>query len=150
MLIILARHLSGWLKTNVVAGFVFLQLSGLAVFGAGTVISSSFRDAAAPGWVFSGTGTNNLGVTNTALLTAASGIDAVGKGWLRLTDTNTFLTGLALNTNTIPSTNSSIFTSLDMAIWGGYADGFVLFFYDASVPFSIGGNGGSLGYARPA
>ena len=118
--------------------------------GASTVISSSFRDTAAPGWVFSGTGTNNLGVTNKAFLTAATGIDASGMGWLRLTDTNGYLTGLALNTNTIPSTNSSIFTSLDMAIWGGYADGFVLFFYDASVPFSIGASGGSLGYAQSA
>ena len=116
--------------------------------GASTVVSTSFRETTAPGWIFSGTGTNNLGVTNTALLTAATGVDAPGSGWLRLTDTNGYLTGLALNTNTIPSTNSSIFTSLDMAIWGGYADGLVLFFYDASVPFSIGSAGGSLGYAQ--
>ncbi|MEI7941494.1 MAG: hypothetical protein WCK27_32855, partial [Verrucomicrobiota bacterium] len=90
--------------------------------------------------------------TNTALLTAASGIDTAGNGWLRLTDTNTYLAGYALYTNAIPSTNSSIFVSLDMAIWSRYggssADGLVLFFYDASVPFKLGASGGSLGYAQ--
>ena len=128
-----------------------LLLGHWTVYGASTVIDTSFRDASAPGWVFGGTGAvTNGGVitTNAALLTAASGIDTPGNGWLRLTDTNSYLTGYALYTNAIPSSNSSIFVSLDIAVWGGSADGFVVFFYDASVPFSVGGSGGSLGYAQ--
>ena len=121
-------------------GAFFVVWLHMTASGAGSVISASFRDTTAPGWIFGGSGVfTNAGVpgTNTALLTAAAGIDTPGTGWLRLTSTNTYLGGYALYTNAIPSTNSSIFVSLDMAIWGGYADGFVLFFYDASVPFSL-------------
>ena len=140
-----------WRKLRKQLCLCLATLLPLSAVAASTTITSSFRGATEPGWIFGGSGavTNN-GVpgTNTALLTAAAGIDAPGNGWLRLTKTNQYLSGYALYTNTIPSSNSSIFVSLDFAIWRGSADGFVLFFYDASVPFSLGGNGGSLGYAQ--
>ena len=57
-----------------------VMMAPWAAWGTSTVITASFSGTQAPGWIFSGSGTNNLGVTNTAFLTAASGIDASGKG----------------------------------------------------------------------
>ena len=77
-----------------------ILLAHLAAYGASTVVSTSFRETTASGWVLGGTGlATNGGVTwtNTGLLTAAAGIDSPGNGWLRLTSTNTYLSGYALN-----------------------------------------------------
>ena len=42
-------------------GLLMAVLGAWTAEGASTVVSTSFRETTAPGWIFSGTGTNNLG-----------------------------------------------------------------------------------------
>ncbi|WP_305661242.1 gliding motility-associated C-terminal domain-containing protein [Daejeonella sp.] len=88
------------------------------------------------------------GSPNGAMLTGG-GIDADAQGYLRLTTNTNNQTGFARNTTAFP-TADGLSISFDYFTYGGSgADGLAFFLYDASVnPFSIGGFGGSLGYAQ--
>ncbi len=88
------------------------------------------------------------GSPNGALLTGG-GIDASGQGYLRLTSNINNQTGFARNTTAFPTANG-LSISFDYFTYGGSgADGLAFYLYDASVnPFTIGGFGGSLGYAQ--
>ena len=96
------------------------------------------------GWVSS-----SLNGNYTPTLTAATGIDAVGSGWLRLTDTGTQEATAVRNTNAFNSANATIAVKFNYAAYGGTgADGITFFLADASKTFSTGAYGGSLGYAN--
>lgn len=83
-----------------------------------------------------------------AYLTAPS-IDAEGDGWLRLTDASTNQTGYAFLDEPLDSC-AGVVLSFEFAAYGGSgADGFSVFLFDGaydSSTFSIGSDGGSLGY----
>ncbi|GGF04951.1 T9SS type A sorting domain-containing protein [Hymenobacter cavernae] len=82
--------------------------------------------------------------------TGATGNDAVGTGYLRLTNASTFQAGYAIDTVGFPSSEG--FTiSFDFFSYGGDgADGFSVFLVDDDQPggFRIGATGGALGYAQ--
>jgi gliding motility-associated-like protein len=101
----------------------------------------SFRNAESAGTLFGGS-------PNGAVLTGG-GIDANGQGYLRLTTNTNNQTGFARNTTAFPVAGG-LSISFDYFTYGGTgADGLAFFLYDSSAnPFSIGGFGGSLGYAQ--
>jgi fibronectin-binding autotransporter adhesin len=105
------------------------------------VVTESFKNATASGWVFSGTG-------YTANLTSG-GVDTSGDGWLRLTSTGGNQIGSAYYNTAFTATNATVYASFDFASWGGTgADGISFFLFDGSSSFALGANGGSLGYAQ--
>ena len=130
-----------------------LAAVGCLVFGCTTswaqfTYSEDFKGATASGWV--------LGSANSSpfspILTAASGLDSVGSGWLRMTDLQANEATYARLTTAIPSSNNNITVALDLAMWNqgtsGAADGMTISLRDASVAFTPGAFGGSLGYAN--
>jgi fibronectin-binding autotransporter adhesin len=137
-------------RTNYRARHLLLSLAAVAfaaqVYAQVVTISQGFKDTTAPGWSF----VNNGGVF-TPTLTAASGIDTSGNGWLRLTDANgagneaTF----ARYDTGFNAANATIAAQFSFASYGGSgADGITFFLADASKPLSVGAYGGSLGYAQ--
>lgn len=107
-------------------------------------ITESFTGTSAPGWVFGGS--NYM-----PNLTAASGVDTPGNGWLRLTDNGTQRATYALLDEQMFSVNAQIQITFEYATWNGTgADGVTFFLVDGSVnanTFIPGAYGGSLGYA---
>jgi gliding motility-associated-like protein len=103
--------------------------------------AESFKNAQSADMIFGGS-------PNGALLTGG-GIDADGQGYLRLTTNRNNQAGFARNTAAFPTANG-LSISFDYYTYGGSgADGLAFFLYDTSAnPFSIGGFGGSLGYAQ--
>ncbi len=102
----------------------------------------SFKDATAANIVFGG--------APTAILTAAQGIDPVGNGYLRLTNSNINQKGFIYSTENL-ATGQGLSISFEYYTYGGSgADGICFFLFDAAVgnAFNIGGFGGSLGYAQ--
>lgn len=103
---------------------------------------------------FKGSTVTGLVVGGSAKLTAASGIDAVGSGYLRLTDNINNQVGYVYAEDSFPSKlglsiTFSFFTYKAGATANNIADGFSFFLFDASVnSFRPGGFGGSLGYAQ--
>lgn len=136
-----------YLKTNPWTAKVTLVL--LAVLGLTSspaqVITETFKNSTAPGWVFSGTGyTPNL----TSGTAGANG-NATGDGWLRLTDTGGNEATSAYYNTAFTAAGASVYAKFDYESYGGNgADGITFFLFDGSVPFSVGANGGSLGYAQ--
>ena len=105
------------------------------------VVTESFKNSTAAGWVFSGT-------NYTANLTSG-GVDASGDGWLRLTSTGNNQIGSAYYDTAFTASNATVYASFDYASWGGSgADGISFFLYDGSQAFDLGADGGSLGYAQ--
>jgi len=95
------------------------------------------------------------GTQGTAYLTSG-GVDPAGAGWLRLNNSTTNQRGYFYVDKSFPST-LGVLVDFEYKMWrnsdnaassyyGG--DGFSVFLFDATVPFKIGGYGGSLGYAR--
>ncbi len=127
--------------------FSFLCLTALLVCPAGaqtTLVSSDFRGSTASDWTF----VNGQGDGPT--LTAATGVDAEGDGWLRLTKDAGNQSSFVYNKNPIQTSHGLVFT-FDLVIWGSrssLADGVTLAIFDANVTPSAGGYGGSLGYAQ--
>lgn len=114
----------------------------------------SFRNATAPGV--------NFGGAPSAFLTAGGSaydpitqthngapIDPVGNGYLRLTNVLRNQKGYIYSNSVFPSTQG-LSVQFEYYIYGGNgADGISFFLYDATAdPFTIGGFGGSLGYAQ--
>jgi uncharacterized repeat protein (TIGR01451 family) len=103
-------------------------------------LQQPFTGTSAPGWT----------LTGNALLTAPS-IDPSGQGWLRLTDTNNFQKGLALDTSESFPGNVPVTVSFSYVSWGGNgADGITLFLYDSTQDMSGAIAGGGLGYCGGA
>lgn len=90
-----------------------------------------FKGTTAPGWNF---GNDSGGYTPE--LTAASAIDPVGDGWLRMTSLappnapGTNQSTYAFLDNIIPSASNTVTVSFDYTVWGGYRgrwfDGFFI------------------------
>ncbi|GAA4002973.1 hypothetical protein GCM10022408_13090 [Hymenobacter fastidiosus] len=103
---------------------------------------------------FKGSSAPNFSFGNAARLTGTGGAnDAVGAGYLRLTDAVTNQAGFVIDNLGFPS--SAGFTiSFEFFSYGGTtpgADGFSVFLVDSNQPaggFRIGATGGSLGYAQ--
>lgn len=109
-----------------------------------TYVSSDFRGGTASDWTFV------TGQGDGPALTAASGADPDGDGWLRLTKDAVNQSSFVYYNNAIPTSGGLIFT-FDLVIWGSrssLADGLTLAIFDANVTPSAGGYGGSLGYAQ--
>lgn len=89
----------------------------------------------------------NMTYGGNASLTSG-GADPLGAGYLRLAPTGTGLSGFAWCKNNLPS-SQGLNIQFDYFQYGGSgADGITFFLFDASVPFTIGQFGGSLGYAN--
>jgi hypothetical protein len=90
-------------------------------------------------------------IGGSAELTGDDDIDPEGDGWLRLTGNESWESGYAVNTAPVSTENGLAF-QFDFASWGGNgADGIAFFLMDGEVDmddFTMGGNGGSLGYAQ--
>ena len=109
---------------------------------ANPTINQSFEGTTAPGWVLGGS-------NYTPVLTAASGLDPVGSGWLRMTSSAGNESTYAYDSTPFASANATITAQFNLAVYSGSgADGITFFLADASVPFAAGAYGGSLGYAQ--
>jgi hypothetical protein len=82
----------------------------------------------------------------------AGNVDPQGDGWLRLTSSAVDQKGFFYIDKSLPS-NLGVRIDFEYKTWRyavpdlNGADGFSVFLFDASVPFRLGGYGGSLGYA---
>lgn len=100
---------------------------------------------------FKGSSTGNITIGGNAKLTSGKE-DPVGNGWLRLTPDSTNKIGYGYVNQSFPST-LGVVVDFEYTDWRrivvnlGAADGFSVFLYDATKANSIGGKGGSLGYA---
>ena len=106
-----------------------------------SIVNEPMTDATAPGWVIGGT----------AFLTASTGVDPAGSGWLRLTDPGNDEAGFAFLDSPFDISQGAVI-QFDYATWGGTgADGYSIYLFDGSYnssTFSAGASGGSLGYAQ--
>lgn len=113
--------------------------------GRAQVITETFKNSTAPGWVFSGSGYTPTLTSGTA---GADG-NAAGDGWLRLTTPGNNQATSAYYNTAFTAANATIFAKFDYESYGGSgADGITFFLFDGAVPFSVGAHGGSLGYAQ--
>lgn len=101
----------------------------------------SFKGTTAPDITFGG--------APTAFLTAATGIDLPGDGYLRLTNNLQNQKGYISSKENF-DTSQGLSISFEYSTYGGSgADGICFFLFDgATTNFNIGGFGGSLGYAQ--
>src|SRR5690606_3437860 len=124
------------------------------------LLFSSFRLTAQTGFTLveplTGDRVGELVLGGSARLTGGNE-DAVGNGWLRLTEPVGNQYGYAVVNQRFPS-SLGVEIDFEFAIWGGNgADGFSIFLFDAQYDpdlpvgdpykFRIGGRGGGLGYA---
>ncbi|TGE26439.1 T9SS type A sorting domain-containing protein [Hymenobacter metallicola] len=134
-----------WRKTIwAVAGSLLLSSAAEAQVVSAFPRNETFKGSTASNFTFGGD----------ARLTGTGGTaDAVGSGYLRLTDAETNQAGYAIDNVGFPSsagfTISFEFFSYGKTTTAG-ADGFSVFLVDANQPggFRIGASGGSLGYAQ--
>lgn len=107
----------------------------------GQVVTETFMNSTAPGWVFAGSGYTP---------TLTSGVsDPSGNGWLRLTDTGGNEATSAYYNTAFNAASATVYAKFDYESYGGSgADGITFFLFDGSVPFSVGSYGGSIGYAQ--
>ena len=104
-------------------------------------VTQSFTGSSAPGW----------SLTGNAFLTAATPIDPVGSGWLRLTAAANAQKGVALYTGGSFAGAQPLVVKFNYVSWGGTgADGIALFLYDATQDMSGAQDGGGLGYCQGA
>ncbi|WP_457287977.1 Ig-like domain-containing protein [Pedobacter sp. UYP24] len=108
----------------------------------------SFRAATAPGVTFGGAPSAFLTASGSSV-TGGNPIDPVGQGYLRLTNNIKNQKGYVFSNSNFPS-NNGLRVEFEYYIYGGTgADGISFFLFDATAdPFTIGGFGGSLGYAQ--
>ncbi len=109
------------------------------------VVTETFKNATAPGWVFAG---NGYVPTLTSGTAGADG-NAAGDGWLRLTTPALNEATSAYYNTAFTAANATVFAKFDYESYGGTgADGITFFLFDGSTAFNVGANGGSLGYAQ--
>ena len=140
----IAYHGQDWRPFPRAIGVVVLGVLSL-VAGRAEVITETFKNSSAAGWVFAGTGYTPILTSGTA---GANG-NAAGDGWLRLTDTGGNEATSAYYNTAFTAAGASVYAKFDYESYGGNgADGITFFLFDGSVPFSVGANGGSIGYAQ--
>ena len=113
----------------------------LASPGQAALLDQPMTGSSAPGWVIGGA----------AYLTASTGIDPPGDGWLRLTEPTANQSGFAMYDNSF-DVSQGVVIQFDYATWGGNgADGYSIYLFDGAynaATFNVGASGGSLGYAQ--
>ncbi len=112
-------------------------------------VSQCFRDAGASGWTYSGAASPGVAYSGkNSSLTAATGVDAAGQGWLRLTDNTNNQKGSAYYNLPINVSSLGIQVEFTYTAWGGTgADGISMYLFDgATTKFVQGDFGGALGY----
>jgi len=114
-------------------------VSAGAAFAA--LVNQPMTGATAPGWVIGGS----------AYLTASTGTDPAGSGWLRITEPDNDQAGYGFFDSPFDISQGAVI-QFDYATWGGSgADGYSIYLFDGSYDwssFSVGASGGSLGYAQ--
>ena len=102
-------------------------------------LTETFTGTTAPGWE---------PLLGSATLTAATGVDAAGSGWLRLTDAVNDRAGSAIY-NTPFSSTDGVQVTFQYATYGGTgADGFSFYLINGATGTpAVGAPGGSLGYS---
>ena len=124
------------------AGFLLLLIL-LTSAGAASaaLVNQPMTGSTAPGWVIGGS----------AYLTASTGVDPNGSGWLRLTEPSNDQAGYGYLDASFDITQGAVI-QFDYATWGGSgADGYSIYLFDGAYDwstFSVGASGGSLGYAQ--
>ncbi|MEO6917403.1 MAG: hypothetical protein ABI151_18755, partial [Chitinophagaceae bacterium] len=132
------------MKIQIPVSILLVCLFSLQLVSAQFPYKESFKNASASGVVISGA----------AKLTAATGVDPIGQGYLRLTDNVQSSVGYIYAQDSFPSNYGltsvfEFFTYKPGASGFNQADGISFFLFDASVnSFRPGGIGGSLGYAQ--
>lgn len=112
------------------------------------VVTETFKNSTAPGWVFAGTGYTPTLTSGTIGSDPVNG-NATGDGWLRLTTPGTNQATSAYYNTAFTAANATVFAKFDYESYGGTgADGITFFLFDGTVAFSEGAHGGSLGYAQ--
>ena len=105
----------------------------------------SFKNSSASGFRLGGN-------PNPAVLTAATGTDTEGAGYLRLTDNTLNQAGFAIDNSSFPAPLGFAISFEFFSYGGTGADGFSVFLIDAdktsAAAFTAGASGGSLGYAQ--
>ncbi len=105
------------------------------------IVNEPMTGSTAPGWVIGGS----------AYLSASTGVDAAGNGWLRLTEPLNNQAGFAFFDSPF-DISQGVVIQFDYATWGGNgADGYSIFLFDGSYDsstFVVGASGGSLGYDK--
>jgi len=127
-------------KHLLLAGIAFLPAIAWSQF----VVPPAFRNASEPQWE----------LTGSAQLTAATppGYDAIGSGWLRLTENLVLQNGSALYTGATFSAEEGVIIDFDYVMWMKYpsnnlaADGLSFYLYDAALGMGGSNAGGDLGY----
>jgi uncharacterized repeat protein (TIGR01451 family) len=136
-------------RTLLLVGSFFLAFHVMAQF----TITENFRGSSVGSNIK--LGGNGSGESN-AYLTSGNNYgsgDPVNQGWLRLTEAQKGRAGYAYIDKSFPST-LGVVIEFEYKSWRNQADsyngadGICVFLTDASVPFQIGGWGGSLGYAN--
>lgn len=133
----------------ILIGFLLFTEHGMAQF----TITENFKGSSVGGdIILGGKGTGNENAYLTSGNNYNSG-DPINQGWLRLTESAGNRAGYAYINKSFPST-LGVAIEFEYKAWrkssDSYngADGFSVFLFDATAPFSIGGYGGSLGYAN--
>lgn len=108
---------------------------------AAIILDQPMTGATAPGWVIGGS----------AYLTASTGPDTPGNGWLRLTEPYNDQSGFAMYDSAF-DISQGVVIQFDYATWGGNgADGYSIYLFDGAYnasTFNVGASGGSLGYDK--
>ncbi len=106
-----------------------------------SIVNEPMTGMSSPGWVIGGS----------AYLTASTGVDTAGDGWLRITEPLTNQSGFAFFDSPF-DISTGVVIQFDYATWGGNgADGYSVFLFDGSydaMTFAPGASGGSLGYDK--
>ncbi|PKN13140.1 MAG: hypothetical protein CVU69_03845 [Deltaproteobacteria bacterium HGW-Deltaproteobacteria-4] len=120
---------------------ILILAIGLALPGQAALLDQPMTGATAPGWVIGGA----------AYLTASTGVDAPGNGWLRLTEPTGNQSGFAMYDSSF-DISQGVVIQFDYATWGGNgADGYSIYLFDGAynaTTFQVGASGGSLGYDK--
>jgi Bacterial lectin len=109
-----------------------------------TYLTSDFTGTTADGWTFV------TGMGAGPSLTAATGNDPVGDGWLRMTN-NAVNQASFVYSNTAVPTEAGLSFNFDIVIYGNQArlaDGIAFALFSTESTPTAGGYGGSLGYAQ--
>jgi len=113
----LAVKTKTWSKA--LATIVFVAITCLVSPATAAIIDQPMTGATAPGWVIGGA----------AYLSASTGVDAPGSGWLRLTEPTGNQSGFAMYDSAF-DISSGVVIQFDYATWGGNgADGYSIFLF---------------------
>jgi uncharacterized repeat protein (TIGR01451 family) len=128
-------------RSSLIIIVILTLVISLASPGQAALLDQPMTGATAPGWVIGGA----------AYLTASTGVDSPGDGWLRLTEPTGNQSGFAMYDSAF-DVSQGVVIQFDYATWGGNgADGYSIYLFDGAynaATFNVGASGGSLGYDK--